>query len=113
MAPTIVYEDDQGSIIDYLDDDYLEIRWYDASSQFTGDTFNQRQEIVASKVERREHYPPLQCRRREEAGPHRARRVPTHRCASNARRTSRLPHCLLRHPRGGPSMARIGGIRND
>jgi hypothetical protein len=51
MTPTVVYEDDQGPIIDYRDDDYLEIRWYDASSQFTADTFNRRQETIASEVE--------------------------------------------------------------
>ena len=51
MAPTVVYEDDQGSMIEYPDDDYVEIRWYDASSEFTGDTFNRRQEVIASVVE--------------------------------------------------------------
>ncbi len=51
-TPTVVHEDAYGSLIDYSDDDYLEIRWYDASSRFTGDTFNQRQEIIADAVER-------------------------------------------------------------
>ena len=51
MAPTVVYEDEQGSMIDYPKDDYVEIRWYDASSEFTGDTFNRRQEVIARVVE--------------------------------------------------------------
>ena len=40
MKAAVVYEDKQGSMIDYPDDDYVEIRWYDASSEFTTDTFN-------------------------------------------------------------------------
>ena len=51
MAPTVVHEDEQGSMIDYPDDDYVEIRWYDASSEFTADTFNRRQEVIAGVVE--------------------------------------------------------------
>jgi hypothetical protein len=51
MTPTVVHEDQQGSIIDYPDDDYIEIRWYDASRDFTGDTFNRRQDVIARIVE--------------------------------------------------------------
>ena len=51
MKPSVVHEDDHGSMIDYPDDDYLEVRWYDASSALTTDTFSQRQEVIASVVE--------------------------------------------------------------
>ena len=40
MAATVVYEDRMGAMIDYPDDDYVEIRWYDATSSFTSDSFN-------------------------------------------------------------------------
>ena len=39
-------------MIDYPNDDYVEIRWYDASSEFTGEAFNRRQEVIAGVVER-------------------------------------------------------------
>ena len=52
MTPTVVFEDRQGSLIDYPDDDYLEIRWYDASSELTGQSFNERQEVIAEVVEK-------------------------------------------------------------
>ena len=51
MAPTVVYESDQGSMIDYPDNDYLEIRYYEASSDFTGDTFNRWGDVMAGVVE--------------------------------------------------------------
>ena len=51
MTGIIVYEDEQGSMIDYPDDDYVEIRWYDASSNFTTDTFNRWLEGFAGRVE--------------------------------------------------------------
>lgn len=38
-------------MIDYPNDDYVEIRWYDASSEFTGEAFNRRQEVIAGVVE--------------------------------------------------------------
>lgn len=34
-------------------DDYVEIRWYDASCEFTGDAFNRRQEVIATRAEAR------------------------------------------------------------
>ena len=52
MKAHIVHEDTYGSLIDYPDDDYLEIRWYDATSAFTGDRFNERQTVIADAVER-------------------------------------------------------------
>jgi hypothetical protein len=52
MQAQIVHEDTYGSLIDYPDDGYLEVRWYDASSAFTGDSFNERQTIIADAVER-------------------------------------------------------------
>jgi hypothetical protein len=50
-TPTIVHEDAYGSLIDYPDDGYIEVRWYDASAGFTGDSFNQRQGVIADVVE--------------------------------------------------------------
>lgn len=55
MTPTVVHEDIQGSMIDYPDDHYLEIRYYDASSDFTGDTFNQWQQVLGTVVEQCGH----------------------------------------------------------
>ena len=52
MQAHIVHEDRNGSLIDYPDDDYLEVRWYDASSALTGQTFNERQTVIADAVER-------------------------------------------------------------
>lgn len=52
MQPTIVHEDTYGSLIDYPDDDYIEVRWYDASAAFTGDSFNDRLTIMGDAVER-------------------------------------------------------------
>ncbi len=52
MQPHIVHEDTYGSLIDYPDDDYFEVRWYDASVAFTGDTFNDRLSIMADAIER-------------------------------------------------------------
>ena len=51
MNPTVVYEDDYGSMIDYPDNDYLEVRWYDGSSVLTTETFSQRQAVIADVVE--------------------------------------------------------------
>lgn len=55
MKPSVLHEDSYGSLIDHPDEDYLEIRWYDASSSLTGDTFNRRQGVIADVAE--------QCRR--------------------------------------------------
>jgi hypothetical protein len=37
MSATILYEDTFGAVIDYPDDDYLEMRWYDATESLDGD----------------------------------------------------------------------------
>ncbi len=52
MQPHIVHEDTYGSLIDYPEDDYFEVRWYDASSAFTGDSFNERMTVMADAIER-------------------------------------------------------------
>lgn len=52
MQPHIVHEDTYGSLIDYPDDDYFEVRWYDASSAFTGDSFNDRLTVMADAIKR-------------------------------------------------------------
>lgn len=52
MQPHIIHEDTYGSLIDYPDDDYFEVRWYDASSAFTGDSFNDRLTVMADAIER-------------------------------------------------------------
>lgn len=51
MKPTVVHEDDYGSMIDYPEDDYLEVRWYDGSSTLTTETLSQRQAVIADVVE--------------------------------------------------------------
>jgi len=40
MTATVVYEDQYGAMIDYPDDDYVEIRWYDATDGLNRDSFN-------------------------------------------------------------------------
>jgi hypothetical protein len=52
MSATILYEDTFGAVIDYPDDDYLEIRWYDATESLDGDAFNQWLDTFTSHVER-------------------------------------------------------------
>ncbi|MEM7341346.1 MAG: hypothetical protein AAF467_22005 [Actinomycetota bacterium] len=52
MQPHIVHEDAYGSLIDYPDDDYFEVRWYDASVAFTGGSFNERLTVMADAIER-------------------------------------------------------------
>ena len=51
MNARILHEDNYGSLIDHPDDDLLEVRWYDATSTFTGQTFNERQTVIADVVE--------------------------------------------------------------
>lgn len=51
MIPTIVHEDHWGSIIDHPDRDTLELRWFDSTAAFTGETFNDRQAIIAGALE--------------------------------------------------------------
>ena len=52
MGATILFEDQFGAIIDYPHDDYLEIRWYDATASLDGDAFNEWLDGFASHVER-------------------------------------------------------------
>lgn len=52
MNAHLLHEDRYGSVIDYPDDGYLETRWYDGSSAFTGATFNDRCMLFADIVER-------------------------------------------------------------
>lgn len=51
MTATVVFEDELGSIINYPEGGYLEVRWYDGSSALTGETFNRRQEVIAAMIE--------------------------------------------------------------
>ncbi|MEM9563323.1 MAG: hypothetical protein AAGA93_11930 [Actinomycetota bacterium] len=52
MTAHLVHEDIYGSVIDYPDDGYLESRWYDGSSAFTTESFNDRCVLFADVVER-------------------------------------------------------------
>ena len=40
MASSILYEDMWGEVIDRPDQDFVEIRWYDSTSEIDADTFN-------------------------------------------------------------------------
>ena len=51
MTATVVYDDEFGSMIDWADDDYVEIRWYDATAAMTRDQFNRWLEGFAGGVE--------------------------------------------------------------
>ena len=55
MTPTILHESNKGSMIDYPGDNYLEIRYYDASSDFIGETFNQWGDVIDSVIEQTGH----------------------------------------------------------
>lgn len=55
MTATVVYEDEWGAMIDYPDDDYVEIRWYDATARMDKEMFQRWLEGFAGGVE--------QCRR--------------------------------------------------
>lgn len=52
MTAHLVHEDRYGSVIDYPEDGYLETRWYDGSSAFTSQSFNDRCVLFADIVER-------------------------------------------------------------
>ena len=51
MTATIVYHDRYGATIDWPEDDYIEIRWYDTTAAMTGDEFNQWLSQFAGCVE--------------------------------------------------------------
>ena len=40
MTATVLYNDKFGAMIDWPEEDYVEIRWYDATSDLTKDEFN-------------------------------------------------------------------------
>ena len=40
MSATILHEDEWGSVIDRPEAGYIEIRWYDATAEMTGEQFN-------------------------------------------------------------------------
>jgi hypothetical protein len=52
MTATVVYNDRSGAVIDWADDDYIEIRWYDATATLTGGEFNEWLAGFAGCVER-------------------------------------------------------------
>lgn len=51
MTATVVWNDEHGSMIDWPDDDYVEIRWYDATREMTKDEFERWLEGFAGGVE--------------------------------------------------------------
>ena len=51
MTANLIHEDIYGSVIDYPDNGYLETRWYDGSSAFTTESFNDRCVLFADLVE--------------------------------------------------------------
>lgn len=51
MTDTTLYVDKWGEIIDRADAAYVEIRWYDATSEMTVDEFNQWLTTFATQVE--------------------------------------------------------------
>jgi len=48
MTATVVYEDEWGAMIDYPDDDYVEIRWYDATARMDKEMFQPITKLVWS-----------------------------------------------------------------
>lgn len=53
MSATQLFEDRWGAIIDRPDDDHLEIRWFDATADFTTEEFNDWLGVFADHVEQR------------------------------------------------------------
>jgi hypothetical protein len=51
MAGTVVYEDEWGAMLDYPEDDYVEIRWYDATEAMSKEMFQRWLEGFAGGVE--------------------------------------------------------------
>jgi hypothetical protein len=51
MTATIVYHDRYGATIDWPEDDYIEIRWYDTTAAMTGEEFNEWLSQFAGCVE--------------------------------------------------------------
>lgn len=50
-ATTVVYNDRFGAVIDWASEDYVEIRWYDATAEMTGAQFNEWLAGFAGAVE--------------------------------------------------------------
>jgi hypothetical protein len=51
LTATIVHNDKYGALIDWANEDYVEIRWHDATSELTRDEFNRWLEGFAGGVE--------------------------------------------------------------
>jgi hypothetical protein len=51
MSATVVYNDDYGSVIDWADDDFVEIRWYDTTAKMSPEQFNDWLAAFAGEVE--------------------------------------------------------------
>lgn len=51
MADMVIWNDEHGSMIDYAEDNYVEIRWYDATESMTKDQFQAWLDGFASGVE--------------------------------------------------------------
>ena len=51
MSATVVYNDDYGSVIDWADDDFVEIRWYDTTTEMSAEQFNDWLAAFAGEVE--------------------------------------------------------------
>ncbi|MGH2475675.1 MAG: hypothetical protein ACRDIL_10455 [Candidatus Limnocylindrales bacterium] len=52
MDATVIYNDGFGSVIDWADDDFVEIRWYDTTKHLSAERFNDWLTAFAGEVER-------------------------------------------------------------
>ena len=52
MPAEILYDDKWGEIIDHPDAGFVEIRWFDTTSEMTGDEFNNYLSEFATRIER-------------------------------------------------------------
>ena len=52
MDATVIYNDGFGSVIDWADDDFVEIRWYDTTKDLSAERFNDWLTAFAGEVER-------------------------------------------------------------
>jgi hypothetical protein len=52
MNATVVYNDTFGSVIDWADEDFVEIRWYDTTRHLSAAQFNDWLTAFAGEVER-------------------------------------------------------------
>jgi hypothetical protein len=51
MTTTVVHNDRYGAVIDWAEENYIEIRWYDATAEMSGEDFNHWLERFAECVE--------------------------------------------------------------